>query len=156
MKLYYTTDGVGSAKYTVSSHDGVQTHRDGSPFYDIAIFRNKRKRDAYIKGLVAKGYRERGFNENVKRITVEQIERIVKQTLSESETGGYDIDLNYEYVNKIIFLINNLKGLDTSSNISNYVYDESDIAEIKYKLKNYRKMLSAVMKEYARELDSKI
>ena len=42
-KLFYTMDNIGRAKYTVSKFDGVSTHKDGSPFYDIAIFNNKKK-----------------------------------------------------------------------------------------------------------------
>lgn len=57
-KVYYTMDRVGSAKYTVNEHDGVQTHNDGSPFFGIALFRNKRKRNTYIKELQDKGFRE--------------------------------------------------------------------------------------------------
>ncbi len=47
---------MGRCKYTVSYHDGVQTHRDGSPFYGIAIFSNKKKKEAFVKSLVADGY----------------------------------------------------------------------------------------------------
>lgn len=56
MKNYYEMFNVGRCKYLVSYHDGVKTHRDGSPFYDIAIFKNKRKKDAYIKSLIKSGY----------------------------------------------------------------------------------------------------
>ena len=58
-KLYYTRDNIGKVKYTVSDHDGVQTHKDGSPFYGIACFSNKRKRDKYVRGLVKQGYKDR-------------------------------------------------------------------------------------------------
>jgi len=56
MKKYYLQDGIGKAKYTVSYHDGVQTHSDGSEFYGIAIFHNKRKRDAFVRQLRKQGY----------------------------------------------------------------------------------------------------
>lgn len=49
---------VGKAKYVVNHHDGHSTHRDGSEFYDIALFRNKRKFEAFVRGLRAKGYVE--------------------------------------------------------------------------------------------------
>ena len=52
-------NNVGKAKYTVSKFDGVTTHSDGSPFYDIEIFSNKKKRDQYIKSLLADGYQEK-------------------------------------------------------------------------------------------------
>jgi len=59
-KYYYRTDNIGKAKYTVSSHDGIQTHKDGSPFYGIAIFKNKKKLAEHIKQLEADGYKEIG------------------------------------------------------------------------------------------------
>ena len=59
MKLYYTMDNVGRAKYTVNYHDGQKRHADGSPFYDFRIFRNAHKRDGFIRSLVADGYAER-------------------------------------------------------------------------------------------------
>lgn len=58
-KTFYQMDNIGKAKYTVSKHDGVQTHNDGSPFFDIAIFKNKKKLAAYIKDLKKDGYVER-------------------------------------------------------------------------------------------------
>ena len=59
MKTFYTIDNVGRAKYTVSIHDGVSTHEDGSPFYGIEIFKNKKKKQAFVKKLIAQGYKER-------------------------------------------------------------------------------------------------
>jgi hypothetical protein len=58
-KYYYTMNNVGHAKYTVSAHDGIQKHDDGSEFYGIAIFSNKKKRDQYINQLEADGYKPR-------------------------------------------------------------------------------------------------
>ena len=49
-KLFYTQDNIGKAKYTVSYTDG-STHKDGSPFYGFAIFKNKVKRNAFISEL---------------------------------------------------------------------------------------------------------
>jgi hypothetical protein len=59
MKTFYRQDNIGKAKYTVSFHDGVQTHRDGSPFYGIRIFKNKKKRDRFISDLKKDNYTER-------------------------------------------------------------------------------------------------
>lgn len=44
---------VGRAKYVVNYFTG-KTHSDGSKFYDIAIFKNKAKKNAFIKALKAK------------------------------------------------------------------------------------------------------
>ena len=58
MKAFYTKDNIGKVKYTVSPHDGVSTHKDGSAFFGIACFSNKRKRDRYVKSLIKQGYTE--------------------------------------------------------------------------------------------------
>jgi len=58
MKAYHTTTNVGKAKYLVSHHDGVKTHKDGSPFFDLSIFRNKKKLKVFIDKLNADNYVE--------------------------------------------------------------------------------------------------
>lgn len=58
---YYLQTNIGKSKYVVSYHDGVATHRDGSPFYGISIFKNKKKAEACMKELAKKGYKERGY-----------------------------------------------------------------------------------------------
>jgi hypothetical protein len=56
MKVFYRQDNIGKARYTVSYHDGIKTHKDGSQFFDIAIFDNKRKLQDFIDSLIADGY----------------------------------------------------------------------------------------------------
>jgi L-alanine-DL-glutamate epimerase-like enolase superfamily enzyme len=34
-KVFKVNPGIGKAKYSISSHDGKKTHKDGSDFYDI-------------------------------------------------------------------------------------------------------------------------
>ena len=58
MKTFYTMMNVGTAKYVVNFHDGIKTHKDGSPFFDIALFKNKKKRDSFIDGLRKRGYHD--------------------------------------------------------------------------------------------------
>jgi hypothetical protein len=41
---------VGTAKYVVNYCTGKK-HQDGSDFYDIAIFKNKRKKDRFLQSL---------------------------------------------------------------------------------------------------------
>lgn len=57
-KRFNTQMGVGKAKYVVNFHDGEKTHKDGSPFYDIALFSNKKAFEGFIKDLTRQGYRE--------------------------------------------------------------------------------------------------
>ena len=65
MKRYYLMSNVGKAKYVVNYHNGESTHRDGSPFYDIALFSNKKKANAFIKGLINDDYKYRPFVSDV-------------------------------------------------------------------------------------------
>lgn len=56
-KMYYLTHNVGKVKYLLSYHDGVQTHRDGSPFFGAETFKNKKKLEKRISDLQKEGYR---------------------------------------------------------------------------------------------------
>ena len=55
-KKYYEMNNVGRARYTVSTYNGIDTHKDGSPFFGIAIFSNKKKKNKYVKELIKQGY----------------------------------------------------------------------------------------------------
>ena len=57
MKNYYIQYNIGRCKYCVSFHDGVQTNRDGSPFYGIAIFSNKKNMKSFVRNVL-NGYKE--------------------------------------------------------------------------------------------------
>ena len=67
-KRYYQQDRVGSAKYTISYHDGKKKHKDGSDFFDIKIFRNKKDLAKFVNTLSKSGY-VYGFNESVNEAT---------------------------------------------------------------------------------------
>ena len=66
-KRYYQQDRVGSAKYTISYHDGKKKHKDGSDFFDIQIFKNKKDLAKFVNTLHKGGY-VYGFNESVNKI----------------------------------------------------------------------------------------
>lgn len=55
-KEFYQMDNVGSAKYTINFHDGKKTHKDGSPFYDMKIFKNKKDLYDFVGELIKQGY----------------------------------------------------------------------------------------------------
>jgi hypothetical protein len=57
-KTFFQQDNIGLAKYTISFHDGIQVHRDGSPFFAIAIFKNKKKLKQFCDNLILDGYTE--------------------------------------------------------------------------------------------------
>jgi len=56
MKTFHTHNNIGKAKYVVSFHDGLKTHKDGSRFFDIAIFKNKKKLAKFLIKLHNDGY----------------------------------------------------------------------------------------------------
>jgi len=57
-KKYYIMHNVGKVKYLINFHDGQKTHQDGSDFYDIGCFSNKRKLAQFEKQLINNGYIE--------------------------------------------------------------------------------------------------
>ena len=57
MKKFNVMYGVGTGKYLVNFHDGVKTHTDGSPFFDVKIFTNRKKFNYFISELISSGYK---------------------------------------------------------------------------------------------------
>lgn len=57
-KSFNVRSNIGKSRYVISFHDGVKTHQDGSPFFDIRIVSNKRTLAREIKALKADGYAE--------------------------------------------------------------------------------------------------
>ena len=53
---YRIQTNVGKARYVVSFHDGVKTHKDGSPFFDMRIFSAKRAMQKFVRDLESQGY----------------------------------------------------------------------------------------------------
>lgn len=58
MKQFNIMHNIGKARYCVNYNDGVKTHNDGSPFFAIAIFSNKKKMDSFIKQLESEGFKQ--------------------------------------------------------------------------------------------------
>ena len=77
-KRYYQQDRVGSAKYTISYHDGKKKHKDGSDFFDIKIFKNKKDLAKFVNTLSKSGY-VYGFNESVNEVSgVDVAKKVLK------------------------------------------------------------------------------
>jgi hypothetical protein len=57
-KVYRINPQIGATKHSVSFHNGEKTHKDGSPFFDLKTFKNKRLLTTFIKGLKPQGYTE--------------------------------------------------------------------------------------------------
>jgi hypothetical protein len=62
-KRFRQQDGIGKAKYTISYHDGKQKHKDGSDFFGIQIFKNKKDLETFRNALLKKGFVEESVNE---------------------------------------------------------------------------------------------
>ena len=60
-KVYYLQFRIGKAKYVVNYYDGKAKHKDGSKFYGIYIFKNKKDLGNCIENLRKQGYKERGI-----------------------------------------------------------------------------------------------
>jgi hypothetical protein len=75
-KVFKLNPPIGRAKYSISSHDGVKTHRDGSDFWDIEIFKNKVDLAKAIKKYKNDGFIEESansrFSTNLSRLRIEQ------------------------------------------------------------------------------------
>lgn len=56
MKQYNIMYNVGKVKYLVNYHDGEKKYKDGSNFYEAAIFSNKKKMQKFVSELISKGY----------------------------------------------------------------------------------------------------
>lgn len=56
MKVFNEQENIGKAKYLVNFHDGVKQNKDSSPFFDLKIFKNKKKKAAFTKSLEEQGY----------------------------------------------------------------------------------------------------
>lgn len=59
MKNYYIQGGIGKIKHLVNYHNGEKKHKDGSPFYDIKTFTNKKDLNKFEKQLIKEGYKFR-------------------------------------------------------------------------------------------------
>ncbi len=62
-KRFRQQDGIGKAKYTISYHDGKQKHKDGSDFFGIQIFKNKKDLETFRNALLKKGFVEESIEE---------------------------------------------------------------------------------------------
>lgn len=62
-KRYREQHGIGKAKYTVSFHDGKKKHPDGSDFFGMKIFKNKKALNDFIAELKKDGYLSESINE---------------------------------------------------------------------------------------------
>lgn len=51
IKEYYISENIGKAKYVINFFDN-KFYKDGSKFFDIKVFSNKKKLNKFIKKLL--------------------------------------------------------------------------------------------------------
>lgn len=119
LKHYYLQHGLGKAKYIVNYTDGIKRHRDGSVFYDIAIFRNKKEMEGFIRELKRDGYvstwnslpglaeLEKWYLRDVDYIELEPIDdKFVYSHFWYNDGTGGTTTIDYETANNLIRLYN--------------------------------------------------
>lgn len=57
-KTFKIQFNIGKCKYVINHHDGSKKHADGSKFFDIDIYSNKKKFEVKISQLLNLGYKE--------------------------------------------------------------------------------------------------
>ena len=102
-KRFRQQDGIGKAKYTISYHDGKEKHKDGSDFFGIQIFKNKKDLETFRKSLLSKGYVEESVNEAASRTAMEigGLTGMNKDTIQKFvDDNNLDIEKVYQFVKK--------------------------------------------------------
>ena len=56
MKEFNVMYNIGKVKYVINTHNGIDTHKDGSKFFGICTFKNKKLFIAKQKELIKQGY----------------------------------------------------------------------------------------------------
>jgi hypothetical protein len=56
MKEFNVMYNIGKVKYVINTHNGIDTHKDGSKFFGIETFKNKKEFIAKQKELIKQGY----------------------------------------------------------------------------------------------------
>jgi hypothetical protein len=64
-KAFRINPQIGKAKYSISAHNGVSKHKDGSDFWDILIFKNKADLERRAKYFRGEKYIEESVNESI-------------------------------------------------------------------------------------------
>ena len=88
-KAFKINPPIGKAKYSISAHNGVSKHKDGSDFWDILIFKNKadlERRAKYFRG--EKYIEEAVVTEGRYDADLDKIEAVVKNATSFMNVGS--------------------------------------------------------------------
>lgn len=114
-KTYNIMHNVGKSKYVVNFHNGEKTYSDGSPFFDIEIFKNLKGLKTFTKKLESEGYKKQMKSGGALRLNEENYIMIYAKVL-EYRTG-----LNSRTIEHFVYenhlnddeLLNILQGVET-------------------------------------------
>jgi hypothetical protein len=56
MKSFNIQYNIGRSKYVINYYEGISKHYDGSNFFSIAIFSNKKLFNKFQRKLLSEGY----------------------------------------------------------------------------------------------------
>jgi hypothetical protein len=92
-KAFKINPPIGSSKYSISAHNGVSKHKDGSDFWDILIFKNKADLERRAKYFRGENYIEESVNESIVNegrydADLDKIEAVVKNATSFMNVGS--------------------------------------------------------------------
>ena len=157
-KRYYQQDRVGSAKYTISYHDGKKKNKDGSDFFDIKTFRNQRDLAKFVNGLHRFGF-VYGHNESVN-----EGKKVYKIKLANGQKSAMPFDRKgilkvvNNYFNKKgwghIAILKNGKQIDVvfekdkHKSISNFANESSKYRHLYYTNESKTKESKVIQKIY--------
>ena len=104
MKLFNTMQNVGKVKYLVNFHDGIKTHSDGSMFFDLRTFKNKKEFEKCQKELKEDGY---VYGDSSFKITKDNI-HLYYEFMSDEDLKGYSellneiVDERFDYIEDVL------------------------------------------------------
>jgi len=161
-KRYYQKEGIGKSKYTISYHDGKKKHKDGSDFFDIQIFRNKKDLAKFVNSLHKGGY-VYGFGESVNESVASLIDQIkqdskdvkdfVKNIFKDSEFKKMSNDKDFiKYLKSIYEGINENDNVITIEERANLFFEENvptDVGKWSYYKSQAKKKFDVYPSAYA-------
>ena len=105
-KRFKRQDGIGKAKYTISYHDGKKKHKDGSDFFDIKIFKNKKDLSDFVGTLAKQGYKL--TRESVNEVSIKGRNNKTGETFGmvigsdkKNREGNFELTIRISYSSRI-------------------------------------------------------
>jgi len=82
LKTFNILENIGKVRHVVSFHDGVKTHQDNSPFFEVRTFSRKQDVQMFARDLKAAGYVENAETITRKEPVMAKMKMTVAQEMS--------------------------------------------------------------------------